>query len=712
MAIEKDIAIHGSSGITQCIDYISDSEKSDTSKYPDNNASSDINQLLDYAGNLEKTVFALDGDQTILVTGINCHEKLAPRQFARTHQAYEREHENQGRRGSGGTKTIHDPKTGKTRTVAKESIEAYHVIQSFPQLEGLDPRLVHKLGLEYASAAFPEHQCVVSTHMNTDNLHNHIVVCAYKQDGSRKIAMNKAFRRQIRSINDEISLKYGLPIILGNEIGDNISMSTGEYYARTRGESFKEKVRSDITTALSKDYVSSWSDFIIKMQDLGYTIRETSKNVTYIKTDKDKSGKEIVHRVRENKLGFQYEKQQICRQKGWKVASATHLTYWERDRLSEVKASSSKNDFIGFNNKDEKFHIHISRYDDNGIRRTDLEMLFLIAINVIQYLWNRLIEKHEGKDIIPDADHDPRILVKNISDCMHLAKILNIGSFEDLNIRKNEVGKNISVNKKELGNAKTLADTYDKLSRKVAEYRNLSEELNKNGIHIDDFYLLTPTTSEISSSMARLLPMSPEQRRELFLITNKADSTWRLDSKYDDISYLTANDVFDFISGKTDKRPSCLLTLDEFNAKRERLRREASIGNPDKLSHDRQKDMLDASFEKLASSYSPEISVLITRCRNILQELSNLGYKPEDLSSLIRQSQEYTHSYHVLKDKASMLNSEYRNLCRLEEGIGIAKEHSFYEKITQDKRTENHQNSNINDSFDITTEYLDSLSRH
>ena len=38
-------------------------------------------------------------------------------------------------------------------------------------------------------------------------------LCAYNEDGRHKLNFDKAFRRSIRRLNDEISIKYGLPVL-------------------------------------------------------------------------------------------------------------------------------------------------------------------------------------------------------------------------------------------------------------------------------------------------------------------------------------------------------------------------------------------------------------------------------------------------------------------------------------------------------------------
>ena len=171
MAIEKDIAIHHTDGVENVVRYVDDPEKTDVMKhgyaiagdmkydiYKIEEADRDIVNALDYASNLEKTVLELDGDQDILVSGIACNPDTAAFEFQLTRDRYYRMTEGEIR--------VHGTKTDKRagERVNKESIEAYHVIQSFPAINDLDPRLVHQIGKEYAEKAFQGHQCVVTTH--------------------------------------------------------------------------------------------------------------------------------------------------------------------------------------------------------------------------------------------------------------------------------------------------------------------------------------------------------------------------------------------------------------------------------------------------------------------------------------------------------------------------------------------------------------------
>ena len=55
-------------------------------------------------------------------------------------------------------------------------IKYYHFVQSFDKQDDLSPQEVHAIGLELAQREFPNFEVLVATHMDTEHLHNHLVV--------------------------------------------------------------------------------------------------------------------------------------------------------------------------------------------------------------------------------------------------------------------------------------------------------------------------------------------------------------------------------------------------------------------------------------------------------------------------------------------------------------------------------------------------------
>ena len=192
MAIAKDIAIHSDAGVDNCIIYVDDPEKNDLSQYDSKTQDSlqNVENVFNHAENLEKTVFELDGDETVLISGIDCSPESASFEFQMSRDKYYYVTAGLDKRHA-----VYGTKTNKNgEKVEKQSIEAFHTIQSFPELDGHDPRLVHHLGCKFVRRAFPGYKAVVSTHINTKHFHNHIVLCAYHESGHMKYHMNRDHR--------------------------------------------------------------------------------------------------------------------------------------------------------------------------------------------------------------------------------------------------------------------------------------------------------------------------------------------------------------------------------------------------------------------------------------------------------------------------------------------------------------------------------------
>lgn len=125
------------SRLKEVIDYAENPDKTIDKRYVD----SDLYAALQYVSNDKKT------DECMYVSGINCNVK----------RAYER-------------MTATKKRFGKTGGNV-----AYHGYQSF-QTGEVTPEEAHKIGLETARRMWgKEYEIVVTTHLNTDNLHNHFV---------------------------------------------------------------------------------------------------------------------------------------------------------------------------------------------------------------------------------------------------------------------------------------------------------------------------------------------------------------------------------------------------------------------------------------------------------------------------------------------------------------------------------------------------------
>ena len=297
------------------IQFVSKTTENAKTETATQNPDGQLDNLFNYAANPEKTVL----NEKVLVGGVGVGGKYALIAFKKEKDRYEKLYGKQASRQIHGTKSTEVEGVVK----AKEPIDAYHVIQSFPE-SVKDPELVHKLGLLYAERAFPGHKCLVATHMNTDHLHNHIIVCAYHESGTHKFKMDTAAYRKMQQVNDTLSREYDLPVLEEsideplNMVGELSRFGEGNITSvRDLGETAMRKEKRswklDLEQCISEnaDNAASWADFKNRMEDSGWLIRETEKNITYINRDNPK------RRARGAPLGQEYTKENICLSHDW-----------------------------------------------------------------------------------------------------------------------------------------------------------------------------------------------------------------------------------------------------------------------------------------------------------------------------------------------------------------------------------------------------------
>lgn len=163
------------SRLKEVIDYAENPDKTIDKRYVD----SDLYAALQYVSNDKKT------DECMYVSGINCNAK----------RAYER-------------MTATKKRFGKTGGNV-----AYHGYQSF-QTGEVTPEEAHKIGLETARRMWgKEYEIVVTTHLNTDNLHNHFVINSVSFKTGKKFENHISDHHRLREISDAVCLEYGKSVL-------------------------------------------------------------------------------------------------------------------------------------------------------------------------------------------------------------------------------------------------------------------------------------------------------------------------------------------------------------------------------------------------------------------------------------------------------------------------------------------------------------------
>ena len=158
----------------------------------------------------------------------------------------------------------------------KDGNLGYHIIQSFAPGEGT-PESIHDLGVDFVKRAFNGYEAVVATHLNTDCLHNHIVINSVCVETGKKFNDCMESYYNLRQISDELCREYDLSVIENPKKKSRKPYDL--YMAEKNGEWTKDAIiKRDIDECILK--TTSERGFYIEMRKLGYTFNFERKYPT------------------------------------------------------------------------------------------------------------------------------------------------------------------------------------------------------------------------------------------------------------------------------------------------------------------------------------------------------------------------------------------------------------------------------------------------
>lgn len=237
-----------------------------------------LGSVISYSFQEEKTEY----DNGRLISGINCLPETALKDFVST----------------------------KERFNKTEGRQYYYAIQSFKDAD-IDPLLAHTLAREWAERCYPDHEIVIATHLDTDNIHSHIIINSVNCVNGKKIHQNGDDIKRMRNINDEICMKYGLPICTPKQKQKIKPTTAGEYYSVKSGYSWKRNMMIAIVDTMKK--AGSREEFIKLMKRKGYEVKwsDTRKNITFteVKNKKHRCRDDNLHYEKFRKENIEYELQ-------------------------------------------------------------------------------------------------------------------------------------------------------------------------------------------------------------------------------------------------------------------------------------------------------------------------------------------------------------------------------------------------------------------
>lgn len=196
-------------------------------------------------------------------------------------------------------------------------ILAHHYIQSFSPNEKISPELVHQIGVELAQKMAPGFQVIVSTHVDKDHLHNHILINSVSFETGLKWKGNGATLTAMRSESDKLCRQYGLTTIEKHSGLRGIDQATQKL--AEKGKSWKLALCKALDEAIL--LCNTKEQFIAFMKRKGFAItRYTDRHITFQKIGETK-------KIRANTLaeqfGNRYTKENLERLMGFYVPPKT-----------------------------------------------------------------------------------------------------------------------------------------------------------------------------------------------------------------------------------------------------------------------------------------------------------------------------------------------------------------------------------------------------
>lgn len=154
---------------------------------------------------------------------------------------------------------------GKTK-----GILAYHAFQSFAKGE-VTPEQAHEIGVKLAEELWGDkYEVVVSTHLNTNHIHNHFVLNSVSFVDGEKYINNRENYAFMRKTSDDLCREYNLSVIEEKPCGKHNIDYTKYYSSYIQKSDYHTTTKDDVDFAIKQAY--SYKNFETILNKMGYTI--------------------------------------------------------------------------------------------------------------------------------------------------------------------------------------------------------------------------------------------------------------------------------------------------------------------------------------------------------------------------------------------------------------------------------------------------------
>ena len=181
----------------------------------------------------------------------------------------------------------------------------YHMVQSFPKGEAVDPRRAHEAARRLAEY-FDGCEVLVCTHVDREHIHSHCVINSVNFDTGKKLHMAKEQLQELMRRNDMICQEMGLPVFEPTAQQAR-GMSGAEYHTALKGQSWKLRLMNTIDECMK--YAADKDAFVSLMESEGYAVcwESSRKYITYTTPDGLKCRDSKLHEEKYCKEAMEHE---------------------------------------------------------------------------------------------------------------------------------------------------------------------------------------------------------------------------------------------------------------------------------------------------------------------------------------------------------------------------------------------------------------------
>ena len=229
------------------IDYTANPSKTSKEAY------SELHNVIEYAKASYKT------EEQLYVTALNCSEENAYQDMKRT----------------------------KRRYCKEDGILGFHAFQSFKEGE-VTPEQAHEIGVKLAEELWGDRfEVIVTTHLNTNHIHNHFCLNSVSFKDGKKYYDNHATYALMRETSDRLCEEYRLSVIEEKKCEKSNIDYRKFYKSKVEKSDYNVNLKEDIDYAIEQAY--SYNDFIDIMKKMDYEIETRAGKLSIRKSNRKRN---------------------------------------------------------------------------------------------------------------------------------------------------------------------------------------------------------------------------------------------------------------------------------------------------------------------------------------------------------------------------------------------------------------------------------------